>query len=91
MTIELDFRGIDKTVKNSTPRNSSLCIYQRNVEILYGVHQRAADSLQRLYIISFSFVTTRPLKCNDRVINGLFHTKRSKCLDVHASEKIIIL
>ena len=28
---------------------------------------------------------------NDLVINGLFHTKRSKCLEVHASEEIVIL
>ena len=34
------------------------------------------------------FVTSLPLKCNDRLINGLFH---SRCLDFHANEKIIIL
>ena len=34
------------------------------------------------------FVTTRPIKCNDRLINGLFH---SRCLDFHVNEKIIIL
>ena len=36
MIIELDFQEINKTVKNSTakPRNSSLWIYQRHVEIL---------------------------------------------------------
>ena len=38
--------------------------------------------------VSFPFVTTRPLKCNDRPIIGLFHTK---CLDVHVIEKISIL
>ena len=46
MIIELDFREINKTVKNR----------QRNLETLacksigetVGVHQRAADSLQRL-------------------------------------------
>ena len=37
-----------------------------------SIHQRAADSL--------------PLKCNGRLINGLFH---SSCLDFH--EKIITL
>ena len=56
---------------------------------IVGVHQKAADSAK--IIISLPSVTTRPLKCNDRVINGLVHTKSSKCLDVHASEKIIIL
>ena len=34
------------------------------------------------------FVTARPLKCNGRLINGLFH---SRYLDVHANEKTIIL
>ena len=29
-------------------------------------------------IISLPFVTTWPLKCNDRVINGLVHTKKFK-------------
>ena len=58
MIIELDFREIHKTVKNSTAKPTT---------------------------------TTRPLKCNDRMTNGLVHTKGSKCLDVHASEKIIIL
>ena len=33
-------------------------------------------------------VTTGPLKCNDRLINGLLDTK---CLKVHANIKIIIL
>ena len=35
---------------------------------IVSVHQKAADSLQRF----------RPLKCNDRVINGLFHTEKVK-------------
>ena len=40
------------------------------------------------FIMSLLFVTTQSLKCNERLINGLFHTK---CLDVHTNEKIIIL
>ena len=32
------------------------------------------------------FVTMQPLKCNDRLINGLFH---SRCLDFHVDEKVI--
>ena len=35
-----------------------------------------------------SFVATRPLKCNERLINALFH---SRCLDFNVNEKIIIL
>ena len=31
-----------------------------------------------------SLVTTRPLKCNDRLINGLFN---SRCLNFDANEK----
>ena len=77
--IELDFREINKTVK-LWPVNLS----EKRRDIV-GVHQRAADSTK--IAISLPFVTTRPLKCNDRVINGLFHTKKSKCLDVHADEK----
>ena len=42
-----------------------------------SVHQRATDSLQS-FLMFLRFVRTRPLKCNDRLINGLFH---SKCLD----------
>ena len=38
--------------------------------------------------MALPFVTTEPLECNNRLINGLFHTK---CPDVHANEKIIIL
>ena len=34
-----------------------------------------------------TFVTTRALNCNDRLIDGLFH---SRCLDFHANEKIIM-
>ena len=52
-----------------------------------GVHQRAAGSLQK-FLMLLPFVTTRPLECFDRLINGLFH---SRCLDVQADEKIIIL
>ena len=49
MIIQLDFREIHKTVKNSTakPRNSSLCVSEKRRDIV-SVHQRAADSLQRL-------------------------------------------
>ena len=32
--------------------------------------------------------TTQTLEYNERLINGLFHTK---CLDIHINEKIIIL
>ena len=38
-------------------------------------------------LVILPFVTTQPLKCNDRLIN-LFH---SRCLAFHANEKIILL
>ena len=87
MIIELDFREINKTVK----------IRQRNIETLACKSIRETSRYcwctskggWLFTKISLPFVTTRPLKCNYMVINGLFHTKRSKCLDVHASEKII--
>ena len=40
------------------------------------------------FIMSLPFVTTRSLKRNDRLTNGLFD---SRCLDFNAKEKIIIL
>ena len=33
------------------------------------------------------FATTQPRKCDDRLINGMFH---SRCLDLQANKKIII-
>ena len=53
MIIELDFREINKIVKNLTaiPRNSSLCIYQRNVEIL-SVNIKVRLTLCKDYNIS---------------------------------------
>ena len=51
MIIELDFREIHKTAKNSTakPKNSieAVNLSEKRRDIV-GVHQRAADSLQRL-------------------------------------------
>ena len=38
-------------------------------------------------VLSFPSVTSRLVKCDDRLVNGLFHTK---CVDVHANEKMII-
>ena len=51
MIIELHFREINKTVKNSTakPQNSRpLVNLPEKRRDIVGVHQRAADSLQRL-------------------------------------------
>ena len=91
MVIKLDFREINKKVKNSTakPRDASLQIYQRNIEIL-SVYIKGWQTLYEDYDLS-SFCHNPTPKMNDRVINGLFHTKRAKYLDVHANEKIIIL
>ena len=49
MIIEQDFREINKTVKNSKakPRNPSLNLSEKRRDIV-SVHQRKADSLQRL-------------------------------------------
>ena len=46
-----------------------------------SVHQRAADFLQNYK--AFCFVTIR-LKCNDRLIKGLF---QRKCTDVYSNKK----
>ena len=75
MIIEPDFQDINKTVK----------IRERNFQTLNcksiretSRHCRCASKGGWLFtkiIISLPFVTSRPFKCNDRVINGLFHTQ----------------
>ena len=50
-----------------------------------GVHQSILFTKVFMFL---PFVATRLLKYDDRLINGLFHSRR---LDVHANEKIIIL
>ena len=50
------------------------------------MHQRVTDSTK--FLMFLPLVTARLLKCNDRLINELF---QSRCLDVNANEKIIIL
>ena len=86
--IELNFEKISKTVKNSPAkhRNFSPKIYQKRPEILL-VYIREWLTLYRV-LMFLPFVTTRPFKCNDRMINGLIH---SRCLDFQANEKIFIL
>ena len=84
MITELNCKKINKTVKNPTakPRNVSLQIYQERPDIL-PVYIKEGLTL----LMFLPSVTTRPLKCNDSLINGLFH---SRCLDFHTNEKIII-
>ena len=40
------------------------------------------------FLMSHFFYNLGALKCSDKVIDSLFHTK---CLDTHTNEKIIIL
>ena len=46
------------------------------------------SSLFIMFIMSHFFCHSGALKCSDKVIDSLFHTK---CLDTHINEKIIIL
>ena len=87
MITELNFEKISKTVTKLDSERSkrqpvNLSETSRDT---FGAHQRAADSLQ--FLMFLLFATVRPLKCNERLIDGLFH---SGCLDFHASEKIFI-
>ena len=57
----------------------------RGISCILGIHW---PNQGRWQLTSLSFVTNQTFKCNDRLINGLFHLK---CVDVHENEKIIIL
>ena len=78
MIIELDFPEIKKKTEkfdSETQKLQPVNFTGKHRDIV-GVHQRAADSAK--IIISLPFITTESLKCMDRVVNGLFHTKKVK-------------
>ena len=88
--MELDFEKISKIsskIDSETSKLQPINLSKPSGDTA-GVHQKAADSLQIKFLMFFPFVTARPLKCNNRLINGL---SDSRCLDFHADEKIIIL
>ena len=79
MVIELNF---EKKKRNSEKVDSETSKLQpvnlsETSRDTAGVHQRVAD-----FLMFLPFVTAQTLKCNERLINGLFH---SRCLGVHAS------
>ena len=77
------YENKQKEVKNSTAKAVNLPETSRHTA---GVYQEQL-TLYKVLNVS-SFLTALPLKCNDRWINGMFH---SRCLDFHTNEKIIIL
>ena len=85
MIIELNFEKISKTVK-IRQRNLEISAYKsvRNVWTYYRCTSKSGTKV----FMFLPFGTTLHLKYNDRLIDGLFH---SRCLDFQANEKTIVL